>query len=375
MTPVLRAPSVLLAAIALGCSPAAAGITGDAGAAACGACHTGEYAEWSGSRLATSGMSPVFLGLAASATAAWGEQAGARCVACHEPGFGGDHGIGCVACHSATGNLAERDGLLTVDTDAPISGPFDDPTSTPAHGSRADALLVSPALCGTCHEVTGPGLLHETTKTEYEASSAGAAGAGCISCHMLAEEPGPVARGETRSRPRADHSFIGVDPPWGASPQVARAAALSTVQLLRFGLALQAVRAGDGFDVTLTNRAGHAVPTGAAFLRSIWVDVELAGADGAVAGVPSVIELGSQPTRDGEPVALITQADAVQSNELLPGASRTAHITAPLTLMEPVRAVATLRMRAIRPDVLGALGLANRSAEVPTHEVVVVRAP
>jgi hypothetical protein len=293
-------------------------------------------------------------------------------VTCHQPGFGGDHGIGCVACHSATGNLADRDGLLTVSLAEPVSGPFADPLPTPAHGSRAYGLLTSPVLCGTCHEVTGPDLFHETTLTEYESSRVAALGTGCANCHMAEVAPGPIATGETNTRPRTDHSFVGMDPPWGATRDVASTAASRTRALLRAGLALTAARAGSGVDISLTNGAGHAVPTGIAFLRGIWVDIEWTGAGGRKAWSRGVIDLGSQPTSNGSPVPLITEADAVESRVLASGATRSVHVEPPASLALPADAVVTLRARAVREEVLDALGLSSRAAEVPTHAVSVV---
>jgi len=356
-----------------GCGSSAPGISGSTDAAACGTCHTAEWAAWSGSRLAASGSSPVFTALSSRAAEAWGADARTRCVSCHQPGYGGDHGIGCVACHSAKGNLSSRDGLLVVDTTQPVSGPFADAVSTPAHGSEADSFLESPDLCGTCHEVTGPKLFVEPTLREFEASPAASTGASCASCHMPLLASAPIAVGATTSRVRADHSFVGFDPPWGASPEVAESAARRTLQLLESGLVLVATRSGGGLTVTLSNGAGHAIPTGVTFLRSVWVDVELTGADGTAALLPGVIALGSQPMSKGAPVALITDADDVAAHVLAPGATMPAHVAIPPSLVPPVRAVVSLRARAVREEVLTALGLADRAAEVPTHEVAEVK--
>jgi hypothetical protein len=358
----------------VGCSSSNEGVTGDAGAEACGSCHTTELAAWSTSPLASSGTSPVFTALAERAATAWGADARARCQACHEPGIGGDSAIGCVACHAATGNVAPRDGLLTTDLDQPLAGPFADAAPTPAHGSRVYGFLESPDLCGTCHEVTGPDLFHETTLDELEASPAANSGAGCVGCHMPPVAPGPIAPGGPEARPRADHAFVGIDPPFGASADVAAASAARTLALLRAGIQLTMTRAtaGGGFDVTVTNEAGHAVPTGIAFIRGVWVDVVLTGARGAPVTLPSVIALGSRPTSNGEPVALVTEADAVESRVLAPGGSLTAHVDVPSSLAGPVTARATLSARAVRPEVLSALGLDAVADEVPTHEVAIV---
>jgi Cytochrome c554 and c-prime len=365
---------VLLVGCAAGCGASEPGIAGATDAKACGSCHTTEYAAWSGSRLAASGTSPVFRALAARAGEAWGADSEKRCISCHQPGFGGDHGIGCVACHSATGNLENRDGLLVVDTTAPVAGPFADPLATPAHGSDKGAFLESPDLCGTCHEVTGPALFREPTLDEFQSSPQASTGATCVTCHMPLLSAAPIATGSTTSRIRASHSFVGFDPPWGASPDQAASAAAETLALLEAGLGLTATRgrSGSELDVTLANRAGHAVPTGVTFVRSLWVDVEFTGNDGRTLTMTNVIALGSQPTRKGVPVALLTEADAVTAHELAPGLTTSARVIVPDSLVAPVEAVATLRGRAVRPEVLDALGLAGMSGEVPTHEVASV---
>lgn len=43
-------------------------------------------------------------------------------------------------------------------------------------------LLRSASLCGTCHEVTGPGVFQEPTTTEFRAASQD--DAACASCHF-----------------------------------------------------------------------------------------------------------------------------------------------------------------------------------------------
>jgi hypothetical protein len=354
------------------------GITGDTGSAACGTCHTTQFAAWSGSRLASSGTSPVFLALESRVREAWGAEAASECLGCHQPSFATDHAIGCVACHSATGNLATRDGLLVVDTTQPVTGPFSDPLPTPAHGSRTYDFLESPDLCGTCHQLTGPKLFHETTLTEFESSPQAASGATCRECHLPPVASGPIATGASAARPRVDHSFAGIDPAWGASASAAAASRARTLSLLRSALTLTAVASDGGYDVTLTNHAAHAVPTGIAFLRGIWVDATLTGADGARTTLSSLIELGAQPTASGAPVPLVTMADSVVDQALPAGSSKTFHVDAVSTLAEPVRAVFTLRARAIRAEVLDALGLDGLDAsasEVPTHDVATVTVP
>jgi hypothetical protein len=373
MTPrLILGVALLLAA----CSGAAGeGIAGDTGSAACGTCHATQFAAWSSSRLASSGTSPVFLALKNRMSTAWGAEAASECVGCHQPSFATDHAIGCVACHSATGNLATRDGLLVVDTTQPVSGPFSDPAPTPAHGSRTYDFLESSDLCGTCHELTGPKLFHETTLTEFETSSQAASGATCRECHLPPVASGPIATGASSARSKVDHSFAGIDPAWGASASAAATSQARTLALLQSALSLTAVARRGGYDVTLTNHAAHAVPTGIAFLRGVWVDATLTGADGTQTTLSSLIELGAQPTASGAPVPLVTMADSVVDQALPSGSSKTFHVDAPSTLTLPVRAVFTLRARAIRADVLDALGLDAMESEVPTHDVATATVP
>ena len=309
--------------------------------------------------------------------AAWGDDARARCVACHAPKHGGDDGIGCVACHSAVGNTAERDGRLVVDTSAPISGPFADSRATPAHGARTYELLESPVLCGTCHEVTGPGLFTEPTLTEHRASPAARVGIGCASCHMPELAPAPIATGVDLARRRADHGFVGLDPPWGASAEEAARAAERSRQLLASALTLDAHARGDGIDVSLrADLAGHAIPTGASFLRRMWVDVDFSDASGTTVSALGVIELGAQPRYRGAKIALVTDADAVEARSLAPGETRTVHVVippAPATAL--VRATIRLSARAVSDEVLEALGLTSRSAEVPILVAATIEVP
>ncbi len=316
----------------------------------------------------------MFQALLPRVAAAWGDDARARCVSCHAPKHGGDDGIGCVSCHAASGNTGEGDGKLLVDLTAPVSGPFDDATATPAHGSRRYDLLESPVLCGTCHQVTGPGLLNEPTLTEYRASPAAAGGRTCTSCHMPAIDPGPIAAGavgtEGRLRGRVNHGFVGVDPPWDAPADVRAQAAKDSAALLSSAIILDAIASADhGVDVTFTNDAGHAVPTGVTFLRRIWADVVFTDAAGKQATQSAVVMLGAIPTRAGAPVALVTDADAVTPNVLAPGASMSVHVAPPAELSAPVSAVVRLRARAIDPGTLAALGLATLADQVPTHDV------
>lgn len=331
--------------------------------ASCGTCHEDHFDEWASSPHAAAARSPLLAAMLPEVEAAWGPLARDTCESCHAPGHApGDDGIGCVSCHAATGNHAERDGALVVDLARGIAGPFGDTQPTVAHArTRSGDFLASPSLCGTCHELTGPNLVREPTLTEYRASPAAAEGRTCADCHLpedgarpLTNEPGAVAR------PVRSHRFVGFDPPWGAPPEAAARAAERTRALLADALALEVAPEAGGVRITVANvGAGHSVPTGATFLRDLWVDVEV---DGRVVA-SRVIVLGDQPMHGDTPVPLVWRADRVEGGSLEAGGERAVRVA----VEGPVEVV--LRGRAVRTAVLEALALDALAAEIPTHEI------
>lgn len=338
----------------------------------CATCHPGQFASWRHSAHATGAQSPVFVALVAEVERSWGPPAARRCRGCHSPGHGGDAGVGCVACHAAVGNHGERDGALVVDLSVPLSGPFSDPVATHAHRSRRGALLGSPTLCGTCHEVTGPNLFVEGTLSEYRAGQAAEAGLTCVDCHLRRlPELGPIATTTTVERPRVDHRTVGLDPLWDAPPAEAASAAKEAAELLRSALSLEATATPTGFAVTVTSLCiGHRVPTGVAMLRDLRVEVRVLDALGAVVSDdPSAIVLNDQPMAGGQVVALPTQAEHVRHNSLSAGESRRVLIDVPPDSLQPLVLEATLVARAFREDVLATLGLTELSVRVPTHTI------
>lgn len=345
--------------------------------ASCGGCHPAQYDRWAASPLATGSGSPVFSALVERVEESWGEVAAETCRGCHSPGHatGGGHfdddeaGVGCVTCHAAVGNRGERDARLVVDLSQPLAGPFGD-TESPAHGSRKGELLRDPALCGTCHEVTGPHLLVEHTLTEYRASPAAAAGRTCVDCHMPRLADAPISTLSDTPRARRDHSFVGLDPPWGAPPDVAAESAERTRALLAEALDLSARATPEGFVVEVENvGAGHHVPTGVSMLRDIRVTVRiLDAADKVLLEDPSLIQLGARMLSGDTEVGLLTAADRIVDETLPPGETRRA------TLPYPPGAAsleAVIEARAFKPNVLAALGLED--LELPLHRVREVR--
>lgn len=340
----MRATVVLLVLWA-GCAAPVDALPGGAGASDCATCHADQHAQWSSSPHAASGRTEVFRAMLPRAEKAWGTAARDACVRCHSPMHGPDEGISCVSCHAAVGNTAEHSGRLVVDLERPLAGPFDDPVPTDAHGSRPGELLRSPSLCGTCHEVLGPGLFVEPTMTEYRESGLGRIGTGCVDCHMPEIDDAPVGPGGP-TRPRRSHRFAAFEP-----PQLAGA------------LALWVDTDGAAPEVVLENAAaGHAVPTGISFVRDLWVDVRITDAAGRSVERPRVLELGSVPMRGDERVALPTDADHIERRTLALGEHASAVIDVE-GLTPPLEVEAVLRARPVREDVLQALDLGHLAGE------------
>ena len=356
--------ALVFALVGLACAkPASEPLPLGDDAESCATCHAEHADEHRASPHATSAASPVLAAMLPEVEREWGVAARQTCEGCHAPGHSSDEGIGCISCHAAIGNHEERDGMLAIDIGRPLAGPFDDAALNEGHDSRQGGFLLSPSLCGTCHEITGPVLVDEPTLSEYRASSQAAEGLTCAGCHMPDEGERALVRGG-RLRPVSSHRFVGFDPPWGASADEARAAAERTRALLAAALELVATVTETGIAIEVRNvGAGHAVPTGATFLRDLWVDVEV---DGELAS-PRVIRLGDQPMNVDVPVPLLTDATHVEHGSLGPGEARRVEIP-----IVGTRIVVRLRGRAIRQEALDALGLSDRATEVPTHEIAEV---
>lgn len=274
--------------------------------AECGSCHTKQLEQWSVSRHAQSNSSEVFKALLPRVKASWGALAEVRCVACHEPEHAGEQFITCASCHLAVGNREDANGALVVNLEAAV-GSTQVPERAP-HAVSKRAFFNAPNLCGTCHEVKGPGHLDEPTLTEFFESPR-EMGASCTSCH-------------------SGHNFQGT-------------------ALMKQALKLEVL---DGV-VRLTNvGAAHHVPTGMTVLRDVWVDVEVDGVS-----YPRVMQLGAELD-----APVFTDSTINRSRSLAAGASREWSLPVGAT-----SARATLRFREVRAETLEALGL-----EVPDAEVV-----
>ena len=346
-----------------GCSAGSSALPLGSGAADCASCHPTQADAFSRSAHARSEASPVLRAMLPEVEASWGAGARARCESCHAPQHGSDMAVTCVSCHAAVGNHGARDGALVVDLDVPLAGPFADADAEGAHGTRVGELLASSELCATCHELTGPALFVETTATEHARAVRELAVPRCQECHLPLVDDGPIAAASARARPRRDHRFVGLTPP--LDPAGLDAYRAEAVALLDDALELEASLEGRALRVSLTNvGAGHAVPTGVAALRDIWVEVALLDDSGSGDAPRRIIELGDRPLADDRAVALPTEADRIEHRALGAGETRSIELELP---SDARAAVITLRARPYRADLLARLGVPDT---VGTLEVV-----
>lgn len=336
----------------------------------CASCHSEQAAQWRQSAHAVGDRSPVFQAYVEHVETQWGRPAADQCTSCHAPEHSGaDGNITCISCHASVGNRGTRNGALIVNLSQPLAGPVGATDANAPHRSRPGGFLKSPELCGTCHEVTSPGLLDEPTFTEFEQSPAAKEGRTCASCHMPERAPGPVADGSPKMQMRRDHSFQGVDPLWH---DIANPAHWDRVRgLLAEALELSTATTADAVVVRLENvGAGHSVPTGMAALRDLWVDVTLADGEGRIVGtLERVLVLGDQPMSGGNPVPLFTDGDSIRKGSLAAGESTAVSIDATVAGVAFESAQATLRFRSVRVPVLEALGLDALAKALPIVDI------
>jgi hypothetical protein len=295
---------------AAACQPLDPAATADP--ASCEGCHPDQTREWASSMHAYASDDPVFVAMNQRGQRETGGQLGSFCVRCHQPTEA--RGVGCVACHQVAAIEATHNGGIVLDRDGPMRGALRAPERNPAHESQYSELVDgdqpgSSRMCGACHDVVLPnGLAIENTYAEWNASVFGG-NLSCSGCHMFSAGPR-----------RHDHSFPGIDvaaTPW---PGVAEQRALIARDLrpaLLTKLCVQPTGGGVEVAVTLDNaQVGHAFPSGTTHARRVRAELT---ADGAVN--PDVWVLRSRFRRGGEEVQFAWDADAIDSELLMPSTS------------------------------------------------------
>jgi hypothetical protein len=278
--------------------------------AECAECHPQHVADWEGSMHAYAVVDPVFHAMADFAAIGFEGEHGQFCTQCHTPpGFlagetfffeteggwveqrtenlsvVGGHGVSCDVCHSVTGILAAENGQLEYTPDGTARGPIDDPVANDYHASVGSALHRDGDLCTACHNVNvPPGVEFENTGLEWKAYIEGGGTETCQDCHMPAYMGTAATEGPERMVHA--HTFVGVDIALVDDfPHRERQRELVEA-MLRSAADLAATPwsddTGAGFEVTITNLAGHALPSGATTERRMWLRAVVSDADGAV---------------------------------------------------------------------------------------------
>lgn len=271
--------------------------------ATCQACHSEQYAQWSGSMHAYASKDPVFLAMNKRGQRETSGALGSFCVQCHAPlavkrqlttdGSNLDavpesmRGVTCYFCHSVASVAGSHNAPLSLATDGVLRGSIKDPfVDGRPHGAGYSTFLDrdtsdSAQMCGSCHDIQAPpGGNVERTFAEWQSSVfAQIRGATCSQCHMpQSTVEKPVANVPNAPLRRThDHSFAAVDTALTDFPDKDRQRAavdsfLATT--LQTAICVEPFGATAKVSVLVDNVAtGHAWPSGASQDRRAWMEV------------------------------------------------------------------------------------------------------
>ncbi len=216
--------------------------------AECGRCHARIAAEWRGSLHGNAWSDPLF-------QASYRREPEPFCRSCHAPlsrerepsGSAASDGISCAVCHVRGGE---------------IYGSHARARDASGHSVQASSDLANPGFCGGCHQFgffvlpARPGIarfegpfVQQATFAEWADGPQARVGLRCQECHMPAQRPegGPTWR---------SHAFPGADSDL-------------LLQAVQVQATAQVDAEGTQVELVLTNRAGHAYPTGDLFRRAV----------------------------------------------------------------------------------------------------------
>lgn len=282
----------------------------------CGSCHVGIHDAWSQSLHAKSATDELYLKVKEQFVVERGEPAVRLCAACHAPvalmtgevglynreSASSQQGVSCGFCHSLESVHSDSGGWLS--NPARVRGYVGGNAFTPGNDLAKILLNAKPRVhqedmfrpvlssgevCKACHEFRINNVLVQSTWSEYKASSFSARGVSCQSCHFSrsgasnALEPGEVALG--RSKPSVQwHRLLGGSTMVAANPE-------SNLASLKNALTLEGTLKSDSLEVRVTNTgAAHAIPTGVADLRELWLEVRGLDVSGRVLFLSGVLD-------------------------------------------------------------------------------------
>ena len=390
----------------------------------CAGCHADAVAQWRASLHAQAVTDQYYMAVATLFIEERGVEAVRYCAGCHnpvglmrgevdvtaaqQPGAGSGNkayqsralgvnlpvsdaaaeGVTCTVCHLAAaagappnnGNLALHPAAAALPESA---------FSRLALRSAPDRhkaqvmpeVLADAALCGACHNVyTEDGAPLEPTYDEWSASPYPAEGKTCQSCHM----PAVPAR-------RADSGLSQPVPAHGGIPGAASSlpGTVNDTALLRTAAELKLdLQQGAAWRVTVsvTNRgAGHKLPTGAADLRQVWLEVTLRDAAGVTVWQAGGLDAYGALTPDtvqfhkvlgdaaGRPIELHrfwVATQVLSDTSLAPGETRALPYTLPRP--DPARGPFTLTARLRYRDVsqsFAEFALTRPAPDLPIYEM------
>ncbi len=265
----------------------------------CGSCHVGIHDAWSQSLHAKSATDELYLKVKEQFVVERGEPAVRLCAACHAPvalmtgevglynreSASSRQGVSCSFCHSLESVNSDSGGWLS--NPARVRGYVGG--NVFAVGNNLAKILLnakprvhqedmfrpvlsSGQVCRACHEFRINNVLVQSTWSEYQASKFAAQGVSCQSCHFSksgasdALEPGEVALG--RSKPSVKwHRLLGGSTMVAPNPE-------ANLASLKNALKLEGMFKSGSLEVRVSNvGAAHAIPTGVADLRELWLEI------------------------------------------------------------------------------------------------------
>jgi hypothetical protein len=238
----------------------------------CGDCHAEALAAWSGSGHAQAAARPLYRAWFKMADQRSNGEIGPFCAGCHTPiglfsgqirsrwGWKGQEqhplspaaqqGVTCALCHAITAVTAAQNGAYVIDSVKLDHAPSSiSNLHSPLSNNQSPITNNQSPLCAPCHEAANPanGLPVMTTVSEWRASPY-APDTTCQDCHPAHGQPPPGG----------DVAAAEILPPAAAQP----------------GQELE-------LRVRVSNiAAGHSLPTGAAELRQLWLEVRVSDASG-----------------------------------------------------------------------------------------------
>jgi len=263
----------------------------------CAECHTGLVRQYEQSLMHQSFTHPwdeiEYFELALPHSEKVEKVAGVKagCNGCHAPlaflagdippkrpaeGTRANEGVSCDLCHSIVGFEGEVPfNFNFIVAPGDVQQGVRSGTESPGHEIAVNPFMMSAELCGTCHNEKDPwGLWVKATHLEWQESPQAKAGIVCQDCHMpkAAGNSAPEAGGQDHPDVR-QHLFH------GAHDDGKLAGAVE----VRIHAAADTAAAGGELVLTATvvnAKAAHAIPSGSAEERLLWLDVTAVDAAG-----------------------------------------------------------------------------------------------